>query len=323
MSLDKMSMLQLDNEKEPMVSVVVITYNSAKTVVETLNSIKAQTYRNLELIISDDCSKDNTVEVVEEWLKENGSHFVHTDVVTSEINTGVSGNLNRGVFKSHGEWIKSIAGDDLLIPTAIEKYVRFVTISLDKVRMCVSDVEPFVIDGIVPETIKSDYKHYFEMANEPYTKQYKRVMSQLVFVGPTYFYNRDLFDEVGGFSEKYGCFEEWPFVYKIIKLGERIYAINEKLVKYRVSESSLSRSRKNNGLENPSYFFSGYKFFFEGPYHELINQHRYLVAMHMYLIYHVRSFQYYSNNCVLSKLLLRMVVCFSPYTYLKKLGVLL
>lgn len=88
---------------------VVITYNSSKTVVETLESIKAQTYQNLELIVSDDCSPDKaTIETVQKWLDANGSRFVHAELVTADRNTGVSGNINRGVAKSHGEWIKSL-----------------------------------------------------------------------------------------------------------------------------------------------------------------------------------------------------------------------
>lgn len=55
--------------KNPLVSVIVITYNSSKYVLETLNSVAAQTYDNIELIISDDCSKDNTVEICRNWLK--------------------------------------------------------------------------------------------------------------------------------------------------------------------------------------------------------------------------------------------------------------
>lgn len=55
--------------KNPLVSVIVITYNSSKYVLETLNSVAAQTYDNIELIISDDCSVDNTVEICRNWLK--------------------------------------------------------------------------------------------------------------------------------------------------------------------------------------------------------------------------------------------------------------
>jgi alpha-1,3-rhamnosyltransferase len=52
-----------------LVSIVIITYNSAKYVLETLESVKAQTYEKIELVISDDCSTDDTVEVCRDGLK--------------------------------------------------------------------------------------------------------------------------------------------------------------------------------------------------------------------------------------------------------------
>lgn len=52
----------------PLVSVIVITYNSAKYVLETLESIRVQSYQNIELIISDDCSKDNTIDICRNWI---------------------------------------------------------------------------------------------------------------------------------------------------------------------------------------------------------------------------------------------------------------
>ena len=229
-----------DQVLAPLVSVIVVSYNSASTIVETLDSIKAQTYQNLELIVSDDCSPDkNTTEVIQRWLDAYGSHFVYVELVTTEKNTGVSGNINRGVAKSHGKWIKSIAGDDLLIPTAIEEYVNFVTNHPEKVRMCVCDVEPFAVDGEVPENLIENYSKYFKYESEDYEHQRKRIMIDLFFVGPAFFYSRDLFDEIGGYSEQYDCAEEWPFVYKIIRGGNRIYAIDKKLVRYRIQASSL------------------------------------------------------------------------------------
>jgi len=51
----------VQNNSLPLVSIVVVTYNSSSTILETLDSIKAQTYRNIELIVSDDHSTDNTI----------------------------------------------------------------------------------------------------------------------------------------------------------------------------------------------------------------------------------------------------------------------
>ena len=89
-------------KENDLVSIVVITYNSSKYVLETLESAKAQTYQNIELIITDDCSTDNTVAVCKEWLEKNEDRFVKAELVTSPCNTGVPANLNRGVKKAQG-----------------------------------------------------------------------------------------------------------------------------------------------------------------------------------------------------------------------------
>ena len=62
-------------EGNPLVSIIVITYNSSKYVLETLESAKAQTYQNIELIVTDDCSNDNTVEICRKWIEENKERF--------------------------------------------------------------------------------------------------------------------------------------------------------------------------------------------------------------------------------------------------------
>ena len=98
----------------PLVSIIVITYNSSKYVLETLESAKAQTYQNIELIVSDDCSTDNTVEICHNWIEQNKERFVRTELITVEKNTGIAPNCNRGVKAAKGEWVKLIAGDDVL-----------------------------------------------------------------------------------------------------------------------------------------------------------------------------------------------------------------
>ena len=108
----------------PLVSVVIITYNSSRLVLETLESIKSQTYKNLELVVSDDCSNDDTVNVVKEWVRCNKQYFSNTKIVIGEKNKGISANCNNGVRAASGEWIKLLAGDDKLEPFAIEEYMK-------------------------------------------------------------------------------------------------------------------------------------------------------------------------------------------------------
>lgn len=310
-----------NNSFLPLVSVVVITYNSSETVIETLESIKSQTYQNIELIVSDDCSTDETVKVCQEWINVNADHFVKTELVTAEKNTGVSGNLNRGIRKSHGEWIKSIAGDDLLIPTAIEEYVKFVSYHPESVRMCVSDVELFAKDAKILGNRKKVYEELFKRESEPYKQQRKRVMTSLVFVGPTYFYSRALFDEIGGFSEEYGNAEEWPFVYKIIMGGNRIYAINKKLVRYRVQASSLFNLKTDAGLDNKTVFNGMYRHYFDRAFKELLDEGCPFTAWHYALSFWSKRLQYHIKNKYLRKATRLGIMAFSPLVYLRKFGV--
>ena len=279
---------------QPLVSVVVVTYNSSGTVLETLDSIKRQTYSNIELIISDDCSSDDTVNVCRAWLNKNTSRFANSEIVSTIQNTGVSGNLNRGVKQSHGEWIKSIAGDDMLVPSAIEEYINFIYENTDKVRMCVCDVEPFTENGVKPTRVIERYKRYFELEGENYEQQRKRVLTSLVFIGPAFFYSRELYDEVGGFTEKYGCAEEWPFVYKVIRGGNRIYAFNKKLVRYRVQAQSLCHTEDNLGSKR--VFDGMYRHFFDYAFKDLILEGQIITALRQAKSYLRRRWLFFKNK---------------------------
>ena len=110
----------------PLVSVAVITYNSSKYVLETLESIKAQTYKNIELIISDDCSTDNTMQLCKKWCEQNEDRFARIQYVEVEQNTGVSANCNRAEDACEAEWVKLIAGDDLLLPNCVTDFMEYV-----------------------------------------------------------------------------------------------------------------------------------------------------------------------------------------------------
>ena len=149
----------MDNHSAPLVTIAVITYNSAKYVLETLESIKAQTYQNIELVISDDNSKDDTVHLCSHWINENKSRFFKTKLLTVDKNTGVTGNCNRALFEAEGEWMKDHAADDILLPDAIEKFVLF----LDKTpeaKAVFGQIKTFV-DNQNREKCLKDYKIRF------------------------------------------------------------------------------------------------------------------------------------------------------------------
>ena len=118
------------------ISIVVISYNAEKLIEETLNSIKSQTYKNIELIITDDCSKDDTFNVAKKWCEENSIRFVNTICVQTIGNKGIPHNINNGIRYAQGKYIKVIAADDLLVDTFIQDMYNFCEENNYKIAYC-------------------------------------------------------------------------------------------------------------------------------------------------------------------------------------------
>ena len=113
-------------ENLPIITVSVLTYNSSKFVIETLNSIKSQTYPNLILQISDDCSDDNTIGICRKWIEVNKARFIKCKILLPDCNTGVSANCNRAWDNCETVYLKDVAGDDLLLPNCIEDNMKYI-----------------------------------------------------------------------------------------------------------------------------------------------------------------------------------------------------
>lgn len=228
--------------ENPLVSIIVITYNSSEYILETLESAKAQTYQNIELIVSDDCSTDKTLEICSNWIEKNKDRFVRTELITVEKNTGISGNCNRGNKSAKGEWIKSIAGDDILCSNAIEEYARFVT--ENHYQICCAKLEYFGDDQTSIENTKKTYEQYFALLSKPLNKQQKLIIKQLFVPGPGVFHSKKLYDEVKGYDERFPMGEEWPFYLKVLEKGYSIILLDKELVKYRISNTSACRGHQ-------------------------------------------------------------------------------
>ena len=106
-------------ESNPAVSVIVPLYNAEKYIAELLESVLAQTLQNFEVIVVDDCSTDNGVEIVESYVPKFGGRL---KLYQTDKNSG-SGAVprNRGMELSRGEYLFFIDDDDLITPTALEE----------------------------------------------------------------------------------------------------------------------------------------------------------------------------------------------------------
>ncbi|MBP8959662.1 MAG: glycosyltransferase [Bacteroidales bacterium] len=202
-----------DNPEEPLVSIIVITYNSAKYVVETFESAKAQTYKNIELIISDDCSTDDTVEICRKWLSENSDRFVRTALITVEKNTGIPANCNRGLRAAQGEWIKFIAGDDLLYSNCIETIVSYID-KETKILLCEINDFHNIIDFMTSYSDTGNRVNSTFIKLDSAEKQFIYFLKGFYVPGSGLFFERKKLNESGAFEEKYKFVEDRPLLLK-------------------------------------------------------------------------------------------------------------
>jgi glycosyltransferase involved in cell wall biosynthesis len=102
-----------------LVSIIMPSYNTARFLQETIDSVLAQTYQNWELIIVDDCSTDDTASIVES-IKDDRIRFFQ-----NETNSGAAVSRNRALREARGRWIAFLDSDDLWEPKKLEKQIFF------------------------------------------------------------------------------------------------------------------------------------------------------------------------------------------------------
>ncbi|MGP8216190.1 MAG: glycosyltransferase family 2 protein [Bacteroidia bacterium] len=105
----------------PLVTIGASNYNNAKYVIETLESIKNQSYPNIELIVTDDCSTDDSPQRIKEWLKNYTGKYTF---IENEKNIGLPAVLNKLINTATGKYISEIATDDLMMPDKIKIQVE-------------------------------------------------------------------------------------------------------------------------------------------------------------------------------------------------------
>ena len=240
-----------------LVSVIVATYNSSKFIEETLESISAQSWQKIELIITDDCSSDKTVSICKEWMKENSQRFLDAIIIESDTNTGVSGNVNRGLQVAKGSWIKFLGADDTLLPNCITDNVEFVNKNKD-VRVLFSKVnkynETFHPENFITTAPGIMGENSIVSPKQSAEKQYQMLLrNDSIHFTPSVFLHRETLLSVGGFDERFRLLEDYPLWLNLTKSGHKLYFMDKITVNYRTHAQAINNTGKQN-VVNPNYF---------------------------------------------------------------------
>ena len=188
--------------------------------------------------MSDDCSTDNTVVIVQEWINNNRERFVDAQIIRAPQNLGVTCNANRGYSACKGEWIKSFAGDDLLEPACIEDNLSFI-LSNPEARVVLSNSTIF-FDGKKKEIIQKPAllePSFFDMTAK---EQFECLVKiELTINSNSLFISSDVATSIK-FDERIRFMEDRPFLWNCTMAGYKIYYLNKETVRYRKYDGALT-----------------------------------------------------------------------------------
>ncbi len=233
----------------PLVSIAIISFNNENYIGECIESCLSQTYKNTEIIIADDASTDNSLNIINEYALLHPSKI---KVISSKINCGVSSNFNKAAIASKGEWIKYIASDDLLINDCIENYIREISRLNLKSGILFSKMRTFGLNS--KKDIASKMPDIFKINAD---ERLKSILIDNTLPSPTAFFNKNTLFELELSNEEYAFIEDYPLWLKAILNGVSLKYLDIYSVRYRYHES-LSNSLDKIG--NIKFYKSLLKF---------------------------------------------------------------
>lgn len=284
-------------DKSPLVSVAVLCYNSSSTILETLDSIYIQTYSPIELIVSDDCSTDNTIEIVEQWIDSHRDRFVRAIILKPAHNTGQSANYNRAFDACEGEWIKEIDGDDKLTTTCIEDLIKYVKKEHPDAVYVFGRIKAFGGNEHERTFVENQLFDYTFFQKSPKEQLRFLIHERNCVPSPGSFYNRQAMKEIGfRCDERIPYLEDYPKWINLLKAGVKYNFMDKVVAEYRV-DSGIS-----NGIASPRYYETNRKFFFLYQFPEWVKENE--EDAYARLLEHEKSVyqQYYNKENEISRL---------------------
>jgi len=219
----------------PLVSMIVVSYNHSQFVLETLESVKAQTYKTTELIIVDDCSSDDSPTIIERWLQENA---IACTFIRHKENQGICKSLNDALAVATGKYLSMVAADDVWLPDKIAHQVEIMESQPDQVGILYTDAFQMDERGyLLPDMFIVAHRKLPELPQG----QILNVLLEGNFIpGMTTLIRRSCYDTVGSYDEQLP-WEDWDMWMRLARHYSFLYSPTP-LAKYRFHKKSFSRS---------------------------------------------------------------------------------
>ncbi|MFH2045479.1 MAG: glycosyltransferase [Pseudomonadota bacterium] len=224
--------LDLSSEDTPLVSIIVPAYNHAEFISDCILSILNQDYPNIDLIVINDGSTDDTDQIIKALLEKYSFSFRYI----AKNNEGLIKTLNHGIKLALGKYLCEIASDDILLPGSISKRVHYLK---EHSKIDVVFADAYILDNKIKTTIRlqKDEKRYNSM--EHTVKDLIEGRAKIFF--PSGMFRKSLFEKLKGFDEDFRYSEDVTIWLQLALYGSIAY-LDEPVMYYRTHSSNTSSS---------------------------------------------------------------------------------
>jgi glycosyltransferase involved in cell wall biosynthesis len=212
----------------PLITVICTCFNHERFLKESLDSVLNQTYKEIEVIVIDDASKDGSRAIIESYLKERPGIIA----VFNEKNKGICASFNNGLMLAQGKYIIDFAADDVMEHNKIEKQVQYFE-KLDDTYAAV-----FTNALHIDEDSKPMDFHFGKSETIPSGDIYKIVISRFFLPAASIMTRKKVLEEMGGYDESL-AYEDFDFWVRSSRNYKYAY-LDEPLIRHRIFKGSLS-----------------------------------------------------------------------------------
>ncbi len=217
----------------PLVTVICICYNQARFIVQALDSVIAQTYNNIELIVIDDGSNDGSAKVIKRWI----ANHPNTTLLINATNLGYCKTFNKAFAISKGSFCIDLAADDVLCSDRVETGVKTLTDAGPDYGVTFSDAEHVDEEGNFLRIHSNKHPHN----TIPSGDVYKDVIDRYFICSPTMMFRREVVERLNGYDENL-AYEDFDFWVRAARRFKFIYSPLA-LVKKRSVANSMSKNQ--------------------------------------------------------------------------------
>ena len=237
---------------QPLVSVVIPSYNHEQFVQDTIQSVIDQDYKNIELIIIDDGSKDNSVSNIQELITSCEKRFIRFEF-RSRNNIGLSATLNEALEWCEGKYFSAIASDDQMLNYKTSIQVKYLETNNESVA---------VFGGV--QLIDENNRKLEKLLSKARSYSFEDIiMHRHDILAPTQMIRKEAIEKVGGYNSKL-FIEDW-YMWLILSRQANLFNMNEVLTLYRKHDGNSSKdfSQMHSGRFEVLNFFSDSEFYVE------------------------------------------------------------